>query len=97
MSFTITKDFYSKEVIEEIGAVSAPILKTVEAVYTAVSINYGGKFIGDIAEVYFTVEIEGFSLGSATKTIVTQSKLGDEILKQAENELASEFGLPEQS
>ncbi|QQV92304.1 hypothetical protein MOC16_gp108 [Klebsiella phage vB_KpM_FBKp24] len=97
MSFTVVKEFYTKEKIDEIGSSSTPSLKSLEATYTATSINYGGKYIGDIAEIFFTVDIEGFSQGAVTFKIVTESQSGEEILEQAEKELSASFGINGQS
>ncbi|UKS71961.1 hypothetical protein MOA67_gp095 [Klebsiella phage KpLz-2_45] len=92
MSFTITKEVFVKESVEEFGMFSNPIPRTISLTYTALSINYGGKFVGDTAEVYFSIEADEFSPGETTFKILTETTDGEKILQQAESELALLLG-----
>ncbi len=93
MSFTKTSILEYNKLFYSIGAEVTGGSEEVILTYTATGINYGGREIGDVAEIVFSITCDSPQIQTnCTSVISVQSTDADEILAQAESELQKSLG-----
>lgn len=88
MAFTISMEVATRKKLPELNIEIQGMPETIEVTYRALGINFGGKRIGDTAEIMFEVTVVGALEPSLIcKDIEVGSMDGNSILLQAEQEL----------
>ena len=93
MSFKIKQTVPARTLYPTLGVEIGAGYASVEVKYTALGINFGGRAVGQEAEVVFEVEVEGgLSTALISRRIEVPCLDGDAILAHAEDTLKTELG-----
>lgn len=93
MSFKVKQTVPTRTLYPTLGIEVGSGYSPIEVKYTALGINFGGRAVGQEAEVVFEVEVEGgLSTSLISRLIEVPSLDGDEILAHAEATLKTELG-----